>query len=71
MVILFIYRYLIELLESLVLVTNKRYIRVGYNMDIMRHSACLVVNPIPVYSYGFLFIYTTMGQASDSMAALT
>ena len=24
-------------------------------MDIMRQSACLVVNPITVYSYGFLF----------------
>ena len=33
----------------------KRYIRVGYNLDIMRQSACLVLNPITVYSYGFLF----------------
>ena len=33
----------------------KRYKIVGYNMDIMRQSACLVVNPIKVYSYGFLF----------------
>ena len=32
----------------------KRYIRVGYNLDIMRQSACLVLNPITVYSYGFL-----------------
>ena len=31
----------------------KRYIRVGYNLDIMRQSACLVLNPITVYSYGF------------------
>ena len=30
------------------------YKRVGYNMDIMRHYSCLVVNPITVYSYGFL-----------------
>ena len=49
----------------------KRYIRVGYNLDIMRQSACLVVNPITVYSYGFLFNCTTVGQASDSMTALT
>ena len=49
----------------------KRYIRVGYNLDIMRQSACLVLNPITVYSYGFLFNYTTVGQASDSMTALT
>ena len=26
----------------------KRYIRVGYNLDIMRQSACLVLNPITV-----------------------
>ena len=41
----------------------KRYIRVGYNLDIMRQSACLVLNPITVYSYGFLFNCTTVGQA--------
>ena len=49
----------------------KRYIRVGYNLDIMRQSACLVLNPITVYSYGFLFNCTTVCQASDSMTALT
>ena len=43
----------------------------GYNLDIMRQSACLVLNPITVYSYGFLFNCTTVGQASDSMTALT
>ena len=56
---------------------EKRNIRVGYNLDIMRQSACLVLNPITVYSYGFLFNCTTGGggggggQASDSMTALT
>ena len=49
----------------------KRYIRVGYNLDIMRQYACLVLNQITVYSYGFLFNCTTVGQASDSMTALT
>ena len=49
----------------------KRYIRVGYNLDIMRQSARLVLNPITVYSYGFLFNCTTVGQASDSMTVLT
>ena len=37
----------------------------------MRQSACLVVNQITVDSYRFLFGCTTVGQASDSMAALT
>ena len=29
------------------------------------------VKPITVYSYGFLFYCATVGQASDSMMALT
>ena len=49
----------------------KHYINVGYNLDIMRQSACLVLKPITVYCYGFLFNCTTVGQASDSMMALT
>ena len=48
----------------------KSYIRVGYNLDIMQQSACLVLNPITAYSYGF-FNCMTMGKASDSMTALT
>ena len=64
-----------ELSKSLVLEINleriKRYKRVGYNIDIMRQSTGLVVNQITVYSYGFLFNCTTVGQASDSMRALT
>ena len=32
----------------------KRYIKVGYNLEVMRQTACLAINPITVYSYGFL-----------------
>ena len=49
----------------------KRYIKDGYNLHAMLLSACLVVNPIMVYGYGFLFNCTTVVQASDSMTALT
>ena len=49
----------------------KRYIRVGYNLDVKRQSVCLVLNQITVFSYGFLFNCTTVGQALDSMTALT
>ena len=49
----------------------KRYIKVGYKLDVMRQSACLVLNPITAYSYGFLINCTTVGQASGSMTALT
>ena len=45
-------------------------LKVGYNLDVMRRSTCLVLNTITVYNYGFLFNCTTVGQASDSMAAL-
>ena len=49
----------------------KRFIKVECNLDVMSQSACLVVNPITVYSFGFLFSCTMVGQASDSMTALT
>ena len=48
----------------------KSYKRVRYNMDIMQQSACMVVNSNTLYSYGFLFNCTTVGQAPDSMTAL-
>ena len=49
----------------------RRYVKVGYNLDATRQSTCLILNPITVNSYGFLFNCTTVGQASDSMTALT
>ena len=57
-------------LETNLKKVNKCYKRVGYNMDIMWHSACLVVNPVKVNSYGSLCHCTTDGQAADLMAAL-
>ena len=41
---------------------SKRYIKFGYNFDVMRQSACLVLNPITVSKYGFLFNCTIVGQ---------
>ena len=49
----------------------KRYKKDGYNLDIMRQSACLVANPITGLSRGFLFNCTPVGQVSDSMTSLT
>ena len=46
-----------------------RYKRIGYNINIMRQSACLVFNPITVNSS--LFNCTPVGRASDSMMAPT
>ena len=45
--------------------------KVGNNLDHMRQFACLVLNQITIYSYGFLFNCTTVGLASESMTALT
>ena len=46
-----------------------RYKRIGYSLDIMRKTACLVVNPIIVDCYASLFNCTTAVRASDSMTA--
>ena len=40
----------------------KHYKKVGYNLDIMQQSACLVLNPITDYSYGFLFNCTKVTE---------
>ena len=49
----------------------ERYKRIGYNINIMRQSACLVFNPITVNNFVSLFNCTPVGRASDSMMALT
>ena len=46
-----------------------RYKRIGYSLDIMRQTACLVVNPVIVDGYASLFNFTTAVRASDSMTA--
>ena len=48
-----------------------RYKRIGYNINIMRQSACLVLNPITVNNFASLFNCTPVGRASDSMMAPT
>ena len=42
-----------------------RYKKIGYNIDVLRQAACLVVNPIKVNSFAYLFNCTTVGRASD------
>ena len=48
-----------------------RYKRIGYNLNAMRQSACLVINPIKVNGYAELFNCTPVDRASDSMMAPT
>ena len=48
-----------------------RYKRIGYNQNVMRQSACLVINPITVDGFAALFNCTSVDRASDSMMAPT
>ena len=48
-----------------------RYGRIGYNLNVMRQSACLVFNQITVDNYAAFFNCTPVGRASDSMMAPT
>ena len=42
-----------------------RYKKVGYNKDVLRKTACLVVNPIKVNNFAYLFNCETVARASD------
>ena len=44
-----------------------RYKKIGYNRNVMRQTACLVVNPIKVNSFAYIFNCTTVGRTSDCM----
>ena len=51
-----------------VIMRNKR---IGYNLNVMQQSACLVINPIKVDGFAALFNCTPVDRASDSMMAPT
>ena len=38
-----------------------RYKRIGYNLNVMRQSACLVINPITIDGYAALFNCSGLG----------
>ena len=48
-----------------------RYRCIGYNLNAMRPSACLVFKPIMVDNFATFFNCTPVGRASDSMMAPT
>ena len=43
------------------------YKKIGYNFNVLQQTACLVVNPITVGNFAFLFNYTPVGRTSDSL----
>ena len=47
------------------------YKKIGYNINVLQQTACLVVNPITVGNFVFLFNNTPVGQTSDSIMVPT
>ena len=47
---------------KMIIARNKK---IGYIMDVLRQTACLIVNPIKVNSFAYLFNCTTEGRAFD------
>ena len=47
------------------------YKRIGYNLNVMQQSACLVINTITVDGYAAFFNCTPVDRASDAMMAPT
>ena len=48
-----------------------RHKRIGYDLNVMRQSACLVVKPVTVDNFVALFNCTPVDWASDSMMTPT
>ena len=44
---------------------------IGYNISALQQTACLLVNPITVGNFAFLFNCTPVGRTSDSMTVPT
>ena len=47
------------------------YKKIGYNINVLQQTACLVVNPITVGNFSFLFNCTPVGRTSDSIMVPT
>ena len=55
-------------LRKIIIIRHKR---IGYDLNVMRQSACLVINLITVANVAALFNCTLVDQASDSLMAPT
>ena len=47
------------------------YKKIGYNINELQQTACMVVNPITFGKFAFLFNCTPVGRTSDSMMVPT
>ena len=51
---------------------KKIYIKkIGCNINVLQQTACLVVNPITIGNFAFLFNCKPVGRTSDSMTVPT
>ena len=48
-----------------------RHKRIGYDLNVMRQSACLVINPFMINNFAALFNFTPVDRTTDSMIAPT
>ena len=55
--------------SSLTIISH--YKKIGYNINVLQQTACLVVNPITFGNFTFLFNCTPVGRTSDSMTVPT
>ena len=47
------------------------YKKIGYNINVLQQTTCLVVKPIRVGNFAFLFNCTPLGGPSDSITVPT
>ena len=47
------------------------YKKIGYNINVLQQTACLVVNPIRVGNFAFHFNCMPLGRTSDSILVPT
>ena len=47
------------------------YKNIGYNINVLQQTACLVINTITVGNFAFLFNCTPVGRTSDSLTVPT
>ena len=47
------------------------YKKIDHNINVLQQTACLVVNPITVGNFAFLFNCIQVGRTSDSMTVKT
>ena len=47
------------------------YKKIGYNINVLQQTACMVINPITFGNFAFLFNCTPVGRTSDSVMVPT